>query len=461
MSELIHPAPNAGAQPPRFALPQAQRDLLAAEYDNMRSCIRCGLCLTSCPTYVLTLAEPEGPRGRVAMARALTEGHLELTPDLIEHENNCLLCEACTRVCPAGVRMEELGVPLRQVFEDLRPRPWWQRLLRHLVFRRLFGSMATFRAVAALLRLYQQTGLRRLAQRSGLLRLLGLERLERFLPNIDREFFVPRGQVWEPDGPVRGTAVLFAGCIMSTAFAETDRATARLLARAGYRVVAVPGQGCCGALNAHSGDREGARELARRNIAALEAEPTALIVVNAAGCGAMLKEYGHLLRDDPAFAERAARCAARVRDATEVLVGCLPPVPASGRETVITYQEPCHLAHAQGVTRQPRELLAALQDCRLVEMRESSLCCGSAGVYNVLHPDTANRLLERKLDHALATGATVIVTANPGCLLQLRAGLAKRGANVQVSHILDLLDEAYHRAAPAAAATPTGVTGRC
>lgn len=454
MPEPTSTAPPGGAQPPRFTLPAAQQTLLAAEYDNMRSCIRCGLCLTSCPTYVLTLAEPESPRGRIAMARALTEGHLELTPDLIAHQNTCLLCEACTRVCPAGVRMEELGVPLRQVFEELRPRPWWQRLVRHLIFRQLFGSMTCFRAFARLLWLYQRSGLQRLARRSGLLRLLGLDRVERYLPEIDREFLVPRGQVWEPDGPVRGTALLFAGCIMSTAFAETDRATARLLARAGYRVVALPGQGCCGALNAHSGDREGARELARRNIAAFEAEPDALIVVNAAGCGAMLKEYGHLLRDDPAFAARATRCAARVRDATEVLAGCLPPVPAAETETLITYQEPCHLVHAQGISRPPRQLLAALSGCRLVEMRESSLCCGSAGVYNVLHPETAGRLLDRKLDHALATGASVIVTANPGCLLQLRAGLADRGATVQVRHIIDLLDEAYRHASARKTAAP-------
>ena len=428
-----------GSTPPCFRLPAVQRALLASEYANMQACIRCGLCLQVCPTYLISMAEEEGPRGRVAMARALVEGHLELTPDLVEHENNCLLCEACTRVCPAGVRMEELGVPLRQVFEDLEPRPWWQRLGRRIVFRHLFGSMANLRRVAALVRFYQRSGLQRLVRGSGVLKLPGMQRLEGYLPPVDREPLVPLGQTWEPNGPTVGSAALFVGCIMSTAFAETDRATARLLARAGYRVAATPGQGCCGALNAHSGDREGGRELARRNVEAFEGDPEACVVVNAAGCGAMLKEYAHLLRDDPAFAERAARFSARVRDATEVLAGRLPPLESG---VVVTYQEACHLAHAQGISRQPRELLRAA-GIELVEMKEASVCCGSAGVYNVVHPEKAGQLLDRKLDNALATQVPTIVTANPGCLLQLRAGLMERGSGVQVRHIIDVLDEAY------------------
>ena len=435
-------SPRTGPRPPRFRLPPEQQAVLQAEYDNMLACIRCGLCLTHCPTYLISMAEEEGPRGRIAMARALAEGHLTLTPDLLEHENNCLLCEACTRVCPAGVRMEELGVPLRQVFEALESRPLWQRALRRVVFRQLFGSMRNFRRLAALLRLYQRSGLRALARRSGLLKLLGLERLEHYLPDIDRQFLVPRGQRWEPDGGPREGVALFAGCIMSTAFAETDRATARLLARAGYRVTATPGQGCCGALNAHSGDREGARAMARRNVAAFEADPEASVCTNAAGCGAMLKEYGHLLGDDPAWAGRARSFAARVRDATELRAAQLPPTRAAG-ERLVTYQEPCHLANAQGITREPRQLLGAIEGLKLVEMREASLCCGSAGVYNVVHPDKAEQLLDRKLDHALATGAPTIVTANPGCLIQLQAGLAERKSPTRVRHLVDVLDEAY------------------
>jgi glycolate dehydrogenase iron-sulfur subunit len=446
--------PSPVPQRARFSLPPAQQALLEAEYTNMQACIRCGLCLTVCPTYLLTFAEEEGPRGRIALGRALTEGHLDLTPDLLEHENNCLLCEACTRICPAGFRMEALGVPLRQVFEQLQPGPWWKRALRQVVFRDLFGSLANFRRFAALLRLYQRSGLRWLVQRSGALRLFGLARLERYLPEIATEFLVPEGQRWEPHGSASGSAALFVGCIMSTAFADTDRATARLLARAGYQVTATVGQGCCGALNAHSGDRDGARELARRNIEAFELEPDSAVASNAAGCGAMLKEYGHLLQDDPKYANRAAGFAARVRDATELLAGRLPP-PTEFRdlrpatqdlELVVTYQDACHLAHAQGITRQPRELLAQLGGVRLVEMQESSLCCGSAGIYNVLHPDQAGRLLDRKLNNALATRADTIVTANPGCLLQLQAGLAERGSAVRVRHLLDLLDEAYARA---------------
>jgi glycolate oxidase iron-sulfur subunit len=438
---LLRQPESVDQQAPRFRLPPEQQALLEAEYANMQSCIRCGLCLTSCPTYLISMAEEEGPRGRVALARALTEGHLALTPDLLEHELTCLLCEACTRVCPAGVHMEELGVPLRQVFEALQSRPRWQRIGRELIFRRLFGSMPTFRRFAALLRLYQRCGLQRLVRASGLLRLLRLERAEGYLPPLDSETLAPTGQVWEPDAAASGSAALFAGCIMSTAFAETDRATARLLARAGYRVTATAKQGCCGALNAHCGDREGARAMARANVDAFEADLAALVVVNAAGCGAMLKEYGHLLRDDPIYASRAAAFSARVRDATEALAGRLlelPPLEAAS----LTYQEPCHLAHAQGISRQPRELLRQA-GFRLIEMREASLCCGSAGIYNLLHPDKAGQLLDRKLDNALATEAPTIVTANPGCLLQLQAGLAGRGSTVRVRHLIDLLDERY------------------
>jgi glycolate oxidase iron-sulfur subunit len=292
----------------------------------------------------------------------------------------------------------------------------------------------------------------------GLTRLLGLERMESYLPQIDDDFLVPDGQRWEPSSPVVAEAALFVGCIMSTAFAETDRATARLLARAGYAVTSTPAQGCCGALNAHSGDREGARELARRNVQAFEAAPEQqLVAVNAAGCGAMLKEYGHLLGDDPDYAERASRFASRVRDATELLAGRLPPLPSS-RSIRVTYQDACHLAQAQGITRQPRQLLEGIGGLELVEMLEPGICCGSAGVYNLTRPAIADRLLDRKLANALMTGAETIVTANPGCLLQLRAGLAARGQPVRVCYLLDVLDEAYSVAEAAPVAHPSAAS---
>jgi glycolate oxidase iron-sulfur subunit len=417
--------------------------LLGAEYENMLRCIRCGLCLSVCPTYQLTLLEEESPRGRIAMARAVTEGFLPLTPDFVRHEESCLLCEACTAICPAGVRMEELGVAVRATLaEQAPPKGRRARLAQRLGFW-LLADVGRLRRLLTLLRLYQRSGAQALVRRSGLLRLLGMADAEAYLPRLDAPFLVPHGQTWEPRGPERGRVALFAGCVMATAFAATDRATARVLAANGMRVEATAGQGCCGALHAHGGDRAAAQALARQNVAAFEAGGYDAVVVNAAGCGAMLKEYGHLLQDDPAWAERAAAFAGRVRDLTEYLAA-IGPVPPAGRvEATVTYQDPCHLAHAQRVRRQPRALLGQIPGLRLVEMAESDLCCGSAGVYNLTHAATAEQLQDRKLDNVAATGAPVVVTANPGCLLQLQAGAARRGLAVQVRHIADVLDEAY------------------
>jgi glycolate oxidase iron-sulfur subunit len=337
------------------------------------------------------------------------------------------------------------------------------------------------RLVVRAIWLYQRLGLQALARRSGLLRLVGLARLDAFLPGVPRRFVVPRGEVYRavagapeprtaadvPSGVARereGAAVsapgaadrvaFFAGCVMATGLAAIDRATIRVLQRAGCDVVNAARQGCCGALNAHGGDLEGALMLARRNIAAFEAEGDAPVVVNSAGCGAMLKDYGHHLREDPAWASRAEAFSRRVRDVTEFLAPRLSsrlslPLPTGGAPGVrVTYQDPCHLAHAQRITQPPRALLRAIPGLELCEMAERTLCCGSAGVYNVTNPRESRELQQRRLDHALATGADVIATANPGCLLQLRAGLAERGSRVQVRHVVELLD--------AATATPRG-----
>ncbi|HLI29312.1 MAG TPA: (Fe-S)-binding protein [Chloroflexota bacterium] len=430
---------------PRVTLPGPPP--LHAEYANLLQCIRCGLCLSVCPTYQLTLLEQESPRGRIAMARAVAEGHLAVTPDFVAHEESCLLCEACTAVCPAGVRMEELGVAVRAaIAQQAPPRPRLARLLQWLAFRVVFPDLRRFRRQARLLRWYQRSGLQALARRSGLLKLLGLATIEAYLPPIDAAFVVPRGQVWPARGPERHHTALFAGCVMSTAFAETDRATARVLAANGCRVELPASQGCCGALHAHGGDVAMARELARRNIAAFEASAAETIVVNAAGCGAMLKEYAHLLADDPPWADRARAFVRRVRDFTELLAALGPREPPRRLTGKVTYQDPCHLAHAQRVRAQPRQLLRAV-GLELVEMKESDLCCGSAGIYNLTHPTTADQLQARKLAHALATGAEVIVTANPGCLIQLQAGAARRGLPLQVRHIADVLDDAYREEA--------------
>ena len=434
----------------------------------MLACIRCGLCLTSCPTYVLTLHESEGPRGRVGMARAVAEGHLQVTPDLLEHELNCLVCDACSAVCPAGVHMDPLQVVLRSAIEPEIHRSWGERLLRRLVFGWLFMDMARFRVLARLLWLYQRSGVRWLARRLRVLDLPGLAEAERLLPEVPRRFFTPRGESYPssvrrrsataavpagdgagpagdsaglvPEGDAGLQVSIFAGCVMSTALADIDRATLRVLRRAGFTVRNPAEQGCCGALHAHGGDLRGALALARSCISAFEGSGGP-IVVNSAGCGAMLKDYAHHFRSEPSWAERARAFSARVRDLSEVLSpGALPVV--HGVDGRVVYQDACHLLHAQRISRQPRELLSCVPGVELVEIDEAALCCGSAGIYNLTNPVQSRQLQQRKLDHILAAEPSLIVTANPGCLLQLRAGLVERRSPVQVKHLAEILDEA-------------------
>jgi glycolate oxidase iron-sulfur subunit len=309
------------------------------------------------------------------------------------------------------------------------------------------GSQRRFRALSRGLRLYQRVGLQAALRRTGVLRPLGLERQEAMLPPVSEHFFVPGREHWAARGTRRGTVALLAGCVMSTAYADVHRATARVLARNGFDVVVPEGQGCCGALSIHSGDLDGGRAMARANIEAFDRPDIDYVVVDAAGCGAAMKEYGFLLRHDPAYAERAERFSRKVRDATELLAAAGLASPPGPLELTVTYQEPCHLVHAQRIAAQPRQLLAAVPGMTLVEMPESSMCCGSAGVYNLLQPEMSDTLLERKLDNARTTGARTIVSANPGCMLQLEAGLRRRGEAVEVVHIMTLLDRAYAGAA--------------
>jgi glycolate oxidase iron-sulfur subunit len=430
----------------------------------IQSCVRCGLCLPHCPTYLETLRETSSPRGRIHLIEAVAEGRLSLTsPGFVRQMYQCLDCRACEAVCPSGVQYGQLVEAARAQIERARPRPLRQRLLRWLVFRHLFASMRLFRAISSALGLYQRLGLQWLARRSGVLRLLKLAEAEALLPAMPERFLCPQNQVMPPAVSPLSTSTdaashvaLFAGCMMSTAFAETDRATMRVLAAQGCAVHLPAGQGCCGALTVHAGELDQARVLARRTIEAFERWQTSIpqphlpveaIIVNAAGCGATLKEYGHLLRDDPNFAERAVAFSARVKDISEYL-GDL-----AGRgelntamrplNLTVTYQDPCHLAHAQHITQHPRQLLQMIPGVRLVEMREPALCCGSAGIYNLTQPEMSRRLLRRKVEHLLETQAEVVVSANPGCILQLQAGLRVAGSSMRVLHLVDLLDAAY------------------
>lgn len=409
-------------------------------------CVRCGLCLPTCPTYVETLVETSSPRGRIALIKAVAQGRLDLTdPGFMHQMSECLDCRACEAACPSGVAYGQLLEPARTqiVRATAATRSPYARLGRGLAIGALFSNMGLMRFVAALIGFYQRSGLRALARRSGILRALKLEELEALTPTISERFFVPGDRHWPAHGAKKATVFLHAGCVMHVAFAHVNEATVRVLQKAGCDVVAPSAQGCCGAITIHAGEMDRGRALAKRNIAAFEVSGADVYAVNAAGCGSSLKEYGHLLASDPAWAERAAAFSLRVRDIAEWLdeIGISPelgPVPA-----IVTYQEPCHLAHAQRISAAPRRLLARIPGLELREMAESSLCCGSAGIYNVTQPEMANRLQARKIARINETAPQIVVTANPGCALQLENGLRKDGRQIAVRHIVELLDEAY------------------
>ncbi|HET8845927.1 MAG TPA: heterodisulfide reductase-related iron-sulfur binding cluster, partial [Ktedonobacteraceae bacterium] len=419
----------------------------------VQRCVRCGLCLPHCPTYQETLRETSSPRGRIHLIEAVGRGQLNLIDrGFIQQMYQCLDCRACEAVCPSGVEYGKLVESARTQIERARPLPLFQRILRKLIFKQLFGNMRIFRGMSRLLYLYQRSGLQWLAHHLGILRLLRLAEAESLLPQLPSHFVVATDQRYSPQAasgeatslPVPGVA-LFNGCIMSTAFAETNRATIRVLQAHGCSVSLPSGQGCCGALTIHAGDMDEARVMARRNIEAFERSGIDFIVVNAAGCGAALKEYTHLLHDDPQFAERAARFSARVRDISEFLLE-IPAQPARHSLPLrVTYQEPCHLVHAQRISSAPRQLLKRIPGLELTEMAEASFCCGSAGIYNLTQPVMSARLRARKTQHTVATGAEVVITANPGCLLQLRSGLKQQGSKIQVMHLVDILDRAYQQ----------------
>ncbi len=436
MTSKLHSLPSGQTHKKGFS----GRDI--PEDSIISSCVRCGLCLPHCPTYLETFKETSSPRGRIHLMEAVAAGQLSLTdPGFVEQMYQCLDCRAGEAVCPSGVQYGKLVEAARTQIERATPGPPSKRGIRWLVFRQLFGNMHMFWRFISLLSIYQRSGLQWLARKLGILRILRLYEMESLLPSVPDSFFVPAGQTYvapqapeaAPEQEAAPTRIaFFAGCIMSTAFAETDRATVRVLMAAGCTVVVPAQQGCCGALTVHAGDMDEARVMARRNINAFELSGAEYIIVNAAGCGAALKEYVHLLHDDPAYAERVARFSAQVRDISEFLVQRTLPIPARPLNLKVTYQEACHLVHAQRINSAPRVLLRAIPGLELQEMQEPGICCGSAGIYNVTQPEMSRRLQKRKIQHILATQADVVVTANPGCFLQLHSGLQQAGARTRV-----------------------------
>jgi len=415
--------------------------IAALDLPELYQCVHCGLCLNQCPTYRALRLEPESPRGRIHLVKAAAEGRIDLTERFKDHLYLCLLCRACETACPSGVQYGRIAETAREQLGP--PGTPLARSVLNFVFTQLLPYPNRLKLAARFLRLYQRSGLQ-LLTRSLLPK--KLREMDSMLPSIPQNFFEPKAHMLSAIGERRARVAMLNGCVMPLLFGDVNEATVRVLRRNGCDVIFPTNQICCGALNTHNGESVAAKAMARQNIDAFLAADIDAIIVNAAGCGAAMKEYGYLLRDDATYAERAKRFGSLVKDASEFLadlglVGKLAPLEMS-----VTYQDPCHLAHGQRVRSQPRMLLQSIPRIKFTEADGSDRCCGSAGIYNITHPGMSQHLLKEKMQSIAQTNAQAVVAPNPGCMLQLRYGAQQYGPSVKVYHLMDLLDRAYTEA---------------
>jgi len=423
--------------------------LKGLDYSVVQQCMHCGMCLPTCPTYDATKLERHSPRGRIALMRAIADDRLEPTRTFAEEMYYCLGCLACMTACPAGVNYAELFEHARAEVESRHLLGSVKRnAIRALTVKWLFMDHRRLTAVGRAMRLYQDLGVQGLVRRSGVLKLLPkrLRELEAMTPRVQDRFSNERIAMVTPAvGSKRFTVAVLTGCAQDLIFSDVNQDTVEVLARNGCEVHTPPDQPCCGSLHAHNGEWGLAQQLARRMINLLPPERYDAIITNAGGCGSHLKHYSKLLESDPVYAERAALWDRKLRDIHEFLVpaGIRPPRVPGGTPVRVTYHESCHLTHGQKVVQQPRQLLKAIPGLELYELPEANWCCGSAGIYNLTQPEMAGQLLERKVGHIRSTGARIVATANPGCLLQVITGCRNAGLAVRVVHPITLLAEAY------------------
>jgi len=439
------------------AAPAGPLTLHGISVEGVNQCVHCGLCLAYCPTFSELGTEMDSPRGRIFLIKSLAEGRIGLGDATVDHLSLCLDCRACETVCPAGVPYGQLIEAAKAEIERQRPGGPVRRTFRWVNFGLLLGHPRVLALAAASLRFYQASGLQALVRRTGLARRLPgtLPAWEALMPPIpaaaDR---APLPPLTPAVGARRARVALLSGCVQSVVFGAHNRATARVLARNGCEVVAPPDQGCCGALNAHGGDHARAVAMAKRTIETFAAARVEAVIVNTSGCGAHMKGFGALLAREPAWAERGARFARTVQDLAEFLAREPLRGPLAAVPLTVTYHDPCHVVHGQKIRREPRELLAQIPGLRVVDLPESDWCCGSAGIYNLTQPEMADRLLRRKVRNIASTSAQAVVTANPGCILQIQAGLRTRGLDLPVLHLVEVLDRAY--SSEGASTAPSG-----
>ncbi len=424
----------------------------APDYGEIVNCMHCGLCLPSCPTYALTGLEKHSPRGRIQLMKAVADGELGLTPGFVDSIDFCLNCRACETACPAGVKYGELVGATRAQIEQLVPPTATARVLKRVLLKGVFLRHGRLKLVARGLRLTQRLRLPELGRKTGVLRFISkkLAEIEPLSPTIPVRFSdADLPEILPAYGETKYRVGFLTGCLMNVMLPEINLDTVEVLRLNGCEVVTPPDQRCCGSLHGHNGDLTTGRELARHAVDTFSRYDLDALVMNSAGCGSFLMEYGHLLAAEPAYAERAARLSAMTVDLTVFLdrIGFAPPTAApTDTDLRATYHDACHLCHGQKVTREPRAVLGTLPGVDWAPLGESTWCCGSAGIYNLTHTDASMQLLDRKMGHVAATGATTVVTGNPGCLLQIRHGVTRAGlTGVEVLHPATLLRRAYDR----------------
>ncbi len=414
-------------------------EIIAPAQADLDKCVHCGLCLNACPTYRELGVEMDSPRGRVYQMNAVANG-APMTPEYIQHMDLCLACRGCETACPSGVPYGRMIEAARAGIEQKRRRSVWNRAIRRLIFNHLLPSRSALQVAGAGLYLYQASGVQRLVRATGILKIWRkLSNIEALSPNAEAPFFYSKiGKTFPAIGERRYKVAFLAGCIANVAFARLNEATVRVLQQNGCEVVIPGSQNCCGALHLHSGLVAEARRLAQNNIDAVIDGGFDAVLTNAAGCGSTLKEYDELLHT-----EKAVQFKALMKDVTEFLASIDLNRQMGPVEAVVTYQDSCHLAHGQKIKEAPRKLLKSVPGLTFREMPMADVCCGSAGIYNVVENEMAMQILEHKMEHVAFTKASVIATANPGCMLQLQAGARLFGANQRVLHVVQVLDEAY------------------
>lgn len=418
---------------------------------ELLNCMRCGFCLPACPTYIETgFDETQSPRGRIALMKAVHDGLISPDDDVERSLNLCLGCRACEPVCPAGVQYGHLLEEARDIFNEYNRHSLPVKTVRKTVFEGVFPHQSRMEKAVGLLSFYQRSGLQKAVRKIGFMKLFpeNLRQMEKTLPEVPSRSAMKNRPVELPanTNQIKAKVAFFRGCLMDTMFMETNDATLKLLQKAGCEIVIPEGQNCCGALHGHSGEKDKAKELAKRNIEAFKNTGADYIIVNAGGCGAFLIDYCYLLKDDPEYADRAKAFVAKMKDISQILyeLDFHKQVPLSIKNQIITYQDSCHLRNVMKTFLAPRALIAAIQGADFREMDKADSCCGSAGIYNIIEPEMSMQILDHKMEKVADTEAHTIVTANPGCLLQMKLGIEREGLSdrVRAIHIVDLLLEA-------------------